>query len=350
MSTSPPSSQGAERSPQRHDRVNNMRVHKATLRKRIRGRTGGGVLNTLTRCAAPPTVAPINFSSLFGTHDDTLDDSDLDAKLIEVSKYSSSPTKAPDHAPDIDLEQLDRALAPVEAPRAAPAPAAAAAPSLVSLAAAGDFLANLGAKPKLSPAQVAAKYGHQYPAPILSRALLRQRCMPHLAIVPQILAGKINTCYIYPMAKAAAAKSPHATMSQLEKFEVDWRRYFGGYYGLERQSFIASLILDRYTAELLAAHHNKVVSYWTLAGFATFVLANEVIIRLIMTDFGCGFERAEAIMQESTDYGLEVADAADFADEPPEEAAAAPDEPPEMPAAAPDVLDMIANRSDSELE
>jgi hypothetical protein len=349
MSTSPPSSQGAERSPRRHDRVNNMRVHKATTRKRIRGRTGGGVLNTLTarREAPMAAVAGIDFSSLFGTHDDTLDDSDLDAKLIEVSKYSSSPSKAPDTAPDIDLERLDKALEPaVAAPKAAPS---AAAPSLVSLAAAGEFLANLGAKPKLSPAQVAAKYGHQYPAPILSRALLRQRCTPHLDIVPQILAGKISTCYIYPMAKAAAARSPHATMSQLEKFEVDWRRYFGGYYGFERQSFIASLILDRYTAELLAAHHNKVVSYWTTAGFATFVLANEVIIRLIMADFGCGFERAEAIMRESTDYGLEVADATDFAE--PEEPH---DEPPEEPEAegpdGPDVLDMIVNRFDSELE
>lgn len=57
------------------------------------------------------------------------------------------------------------------------------------------------------------------------------------------------------------------------------------------------------------------MSYWSIPSFATHVLANEIIIRMIMEDLNLDFETAEKFCQESTDYGIVIADKVDIEDD-----------------------------------
>lgn len=155
-----------------------------------------------------------------------------------------------------------------------------------------------------------------YPNPISSKKLLLKKTEDYLYIIPQILKGKIGTTYFYDMAKSQCELSTHETMTQKEKWNINWQKYFGGYYGFKRQLFIASIIISRLKKDLQhAANRNKAVSYWTINGFSTFVLANEIIIRFVMEEFNCNMTKAESILKESSEFGTTVSDSTELVDD-----------------------------------
>lgn len=349
----------------RHDRVNNLQEKGTTKRKRIRGKIGLKVMNNLVSdskssrdidtknkrtklerissrertpfnslspqksVASSPIRDVSSLLDLFekssngkpnkSNETDSESESDIDGSLIEVGKFSSSPVKRRDSAWD----KMDKMIEPLpnSTRRSIEGKVdnfTGDGKNLASMVASGDFLSTIEKKRKLSKDEIALKYGSKsYPDPIISKKLLSQKCLEHISIVPLILKGKLHTCYLYPLAKRKSIASQHETMTQAEKFEINWSNFFGGYYGFQRQSFIASIIMNKYDLELRQANRtNKVVTYWTINGFATFILANEIILRMIMKDFGdCSLERAEEIMRDSTEYGIEVADEIDMIDD-----------------------------------
>ncbi|CAK7896890.1 hypothetical protein CAAN1_03S05732 [[Candida] anglica] len=334
----------------RHDRVNNMKQNATTTKKRIRGHRGLPIINTLDSkrrkkekvespfSSSPPTSRSVehkdeykrippsilnNFNTKKYSYEDEekssaneASDSDIDGNLIEVGKFSSSPFKSHEK----DVEELDRILSQETTSNSNDHKlrlSEQTTPDLAAIVAKGDFMATLEGRKKYEKKLMEEKYKDaKYPKSIISKQRLVNRIEKYLKVVPQILKGKLDTCYIYPMAKRQYEQSTHETMTQQEKWDIDWQKYFGGYFGFQRQSFIASRITTRYYNELnMASKKNSLLNYWTISGFATFVLANEVIIRLIMEDYQCEFDKAEKIMKESTEYGVAVSDEIDMIDD-----------------------------------
>ncbi|ABN68311.2 predicted protein [Scheffersomyces stipitis CBS 6054] len=156
---------------------------------------------------------------------------------------------------------------------------------------------------------------YAFPSPIRSRKELMRRADKYFDVLPLILKGKQAPSAYYLLAKNQANSSVHETLSATEKWQINWDKFCGGYYGFKRQSLIGNSISVKLAKELRAAHRNKTVSYWTTSGFATHVLANEVIIRMAMEDLSCDFDSAERIVMESVEYGKVIADATEIEDD-----------------------------------
>ena len=147
------------------------------------------------------------------------------------------------------------------------------------------------------------------PKPIVSRKELLARANKYMDLIPKILGGKLNTSIYYEYAKAEQVKSDRETMPALDKWRINWEKYYGGYYGFQRQSIIGAYILDRYEKKLTKfCKDNKTARYWNMSQFSTYVLANEIIIRMIMEDMNLDFDKAEKFCLETVDYGIVVAD------------------------------------------
>lgn len=147
-----------------------------------------------------------------------------------------------------------------------------------------------------------------------SKKELKKRVSEIVSIIPSLLDGTEELSYHYTRASEQRKQLKNATMSSNERWDVDWSRYIGGFYGLRRQTFISTLIQAKY-AELLSKNRNKTVLYWSPDMFCTYVLANEIILRLVMADTGSTKEKAEEMMKDTVDYGSHVADDELFADD-----------------------------------
>ncbi|KAL6451190.1 RTC4 Restriction of telomere capping protein 4 [Candida maltosa Xu316] len=151
------------------------------------------------------------------------------------------------------------------------------------------------------------------PKPIPTRVELLKRAEKYIDVIEDIISGKIGTSCYYELAKKQCMESPHETMSNSDKFKIKWDKYFGGYYGFQRQSIIGNYIMDKLESKLIKfSNKNRTASYWNISQFSTYVLANEIIIRLIMEDMELDFDAAESFCQQTTDYGIIVADASDI--------------------------------------
>ncbi|KAK6458791.1 RTC4-like domain-containing protein [Scheffersomyces xylosifermentans] len=157
---------------------------------------------------------------------------------------------------------------------------------------------------------------YNFPDPIISRKELISRAEKHYHVIANILKGKTAPSIYYELAKSQSSSSSHETMSAAEKWQIKWDKYISGYYGMKRQSLIGSSISVKFKKDLRAAQkRNKTVEYWTSTGFATHVLANEIIIRMAMEDLKCPFEEAENVIQNSVEYGKVVTDSVDVEDD-----------------------------------
>ncbi|CCG24137.1 hypothetical protein CORT_0E05520 [Candida orthopsilosis Co 90-125] len=153
------------------------------------------------------------------------------------------------------------------------------------------------------------------PAPITTRSELLKRARVHFKDLGHIIAGEKSPSEYYVKAKELQRNSAHETMTAKEQTKVDWEQFYGGYYGFQRQSIIGNEITKVCKNDLQKHRKNPTMSYWSIPSFATHVLANEVIIRMIMEDLNLDFEAAEKFCQESTDYGIVIADKVDIEDD-----------------------------------
>lgn len=162
--------------------------------------------------------------------------------------------------------------------------------------------------------KVKEKYHEQaFPLPT-SKAALKKRTEKHIELIPRILAGEEELSFYYTLALDQRKKLKHSTMTLQERWDIKWEKYVAGFYGLKRQVFISSLIQNRYK-DLLAKSTNKTVKYWTPDMFATYVLANEIILKLVMEDMDLAKPQAEKLLKDTVDYGCKMADEEEFEDD-----------------------------------
>lgn len=164
---------------------------------------------------------------------------------------------------------------------------------------------------------VKEKYqNYKFPESITSKRELMKRTEQHIDEIKKILDFKMSPSIFYTQAKAQQQSSSHSIMSSSDRWQIDWKLFYGGYFGLKRQLIIGQILRSRCRKELRnAARKNDTVSYWTTSEFATYVLANEVIIRIAMEDCDCDFEAAERIILDSQEYGSIVADSIEIVDD-----------------------------------
>ncbi|RKP30521.1 hypothetical protein METBISCDRAFT_23253 [Metschnikowia bicuspidata] len=163
-------------------------------------------------------------------------------------------------------------------------------------------------------APVRAKYASKtFPLP-KSKQRLKLRVSALLPVVKRLLEGAEELSYHYTRASAQRKLLKNATMSSSEHWDVRWDEYVGGFYGFRRQAFISELIQAEY-ADLLPKIRNKTISYWSPDMFCMYVLANEIILRLIMEDMQLLKQETETVMKETADYGCHIADEQEFTDD-----------------------------------
>ena len=181
----------------------------------------------------------------------------------------------------------------------------------------GDILAAMESqKTRIGEITFQQYKNYGYPEPPSSKRTLLRKVEKFLPIIDGILKCKERTSYFFDYARAQFETSHHETMSKAEKWQIDWTKYFGGYYGLKRQLFIGEIIKYKYRHSLsVFSQRNEMASYWAVNGFANFVLANELILRMVMEDFTCDFEKAQSIVRQSVDYGLRYIDSHPFNDD-----------------------------------
>ncbi|ODV70390.1 hypothetical protein HYPBUDRAFT_89454, partial [Hyphopichia burtonii NRRL Y-1933] len=157
--------------------------------------------------------------------------------------------------------------------------------------------------------EVKKNYQHyNFPPPIKSRKLLKSRTLKYLDLIPSIIKGKIASKY-YNLAYQQQKTSSNSKMSKDEHWQISWNKYVGGYYGLERQHFINLVILSKWRNLINSKElSNPTLRYWTTNDFSAYVLANEIIIRLVMEDMHCSQSKAEDIINKTTEYGTIVMD------------------------------------------
>lgn len=294
---------GPARSPQKRSAIFNghseVSPHTSRKRKQI-------FTNLLSR--PKPTAAGSASATTENPLSDADSDSDKDFSIIDVASMEAEVLHRGD---DPASAEIDNILAN-ETPNPEFLSAASTDIASTLLGDPGTILEKLTSD-KIDP--VKRKFEHKhYPPTVKSKRLLKERVEKYLSLVPQILNGDIDASVFYTLAKNQCRRSNHETMTQDEKWEIDWSQYVGGYMGLKRQQFIALIVMSRYR-KLLQSHKNRTVVYWTINGFATYVLANEIILRFIMEDMKCDQARATAIVRESVEYGTVVTDSVGLVDD-----------------------------------
>lgn len=252
-------------------------------------------------------------------------DSETEIQLINLKQLSSSPAKSQEPHNEKEVQVLDKLIATssnkykdyMENVRQNDGELASSDDGFAVELMKGNILSTMENRKQTNIEAIRLKYKDKdYPNTVSSKKALLERTEAHLYIIPEILKGKLETSIFYDMAKSLSESSNYETMTHKEKWSVNWQEFFGGYYGFKRQLFIGSIIISRHKNDLLnAANKNKTVSYWTINGFSTFVLANEIIIRFIMQDFDCTMSEAENIIRESSEYGTVISDSTELIDD-----------------------------------
>lgn len=188
------------------------------------------------------------------------------------------------------------------------------APSAGGTGSAGaDAVARAIAVSPASPAVALKYHGAALPLP-RSKKRLRARTEQLMPLIPQLLAGKQPLSFYYTLAVNQRRRLPHAHMTQAERWDIAWAQYIGGFYGLRRQLYVGALVHARFRAQL-ARSTSKTILYWAPDMFCTYVLANEIILRLVMEDMGLDQAAAERLLRATVDYGCHVADHEELADD-----------------------------------
>jgi len=252
-------------------------------------------------------------------------DSETETQLINLKQLSSSPAKGHEPNNENEVRVLDKLIATssnkykdyMENVRQNEGELVSSDDDFAVELMKGNILSTMENRKQANIEAIRLKYKDKgYPTPISSKKALLERTEAHLYIIPEILKGKLDTSIFYDIAKSLSESSNHETMTHKEKWNVNWQELFGGYYGFKRQLFISSIIISRHKNDLQnAANKNKTVSYWTINGFSTFVLANEIIIRFIMQDYDCTMCEAENIIKESSEYGTMISDSTELIDD-----------------------------------
>jgi len=159
--------------------------------------------------------------------------------------------------------------------------------------------------------EVKLKYERERPSfqpRVLGTAELQSRTEKHIPLLKGILSGHRRS-HFYDIARGISQESLHPFITDLELINVSKDR-FHGYYGAVRAHVISAYIIDKLGPLLKEKfHRNRVMKFWRTDYFALYVLASEVIARLVEEDMQFDtLDEAYAEMQRTNDYGLYVMD------------------------------------------
>lgn len=146
------------------------------------------------------------------------------------------------------------------------------------------------------------------------RSDLRRAVLPHLALIPRLLAGEEEFSFYFNLAVEQRKILNCDTMSEQERWQIEWQKHTAGFHGLRRQAYVSQLIQDHH-GTTLARSKNSTVLYWTPEMFCTYVLANEMLLRAYMERTGVPLHEAEKVFRETADFGCHVADGVEFVDD-----------------------------------
>lgn len=247
--------------------------------------------------------------------------SDSDSQLIDLSLLSSSPARDRGN----ELDEIAKLIQESEDEPAADTSKKSSTSQLggpnlstneEEFSSFPSLMQSLQRKVVESSTEIADRFKeYGIPKPVTSKRELAVRVERHLQVARKVLTQKKGSSF-YNSAKNILNQSRHDTMTLKEKLEIDWNIFYGGYYGLKRQLFIGNIIVSQLHDELRTSAGNcREISYWTINGFSSFVLANEVILSMIMEDFKCDREKAENIARETVDYGKAITDTRDITDD-----------------------------------
>lgn len=158
------------------------------------------------------------------------------------------------------------------------------------------------------------KYAERKLPLFTKRSELRRAVLPHLALIPQLLAGEEEFSFYFNLAVDQRKNLSCDTMSGQERWQIEWQKHTAGFHGLRRQAYVSQLIQDRH-GSLLARSRNSTVLYWTPEMFCTYVLANEMLLRAYMERAGVSLREAEKVFRETADFGCHVADSVELVDD-----------------------------------
>lgn len=149
-----------------------------------------------------------------------------------------------------------------------------------------------------------------------TKSQLGARVAKYLEIIPDLLNGTMTMSCFYDMAKSQRDKIGNDTLRQRDKYMINWDDFTGGYYGLKRQFYISSLILTHHKSKLIQkSKKNHTLAFWGIEDFCKFILSNEIIVRLVMEDYGCDLAKAESITKSTVEYGKIVSDDKELEDD-----------------------------------
>lgn len=136
----------------------------------------------------------------------------------------------------------------------------------------------------------------------------------HVHIVPQILNGLIDS-YFYSLAKEVRENSSHEILTNKVHHSIDWSKFSTGYIGAKRTIAVAMHIRSLYSRILEETlKKSSVVSFWSLESFNLYVLAPEVISRIVMDQMDLTLKESINLMELTGDYGKYIMDKIPFED------------------------------------
>lgn len=232
------------------------------------------------------------------------DDGLIDISLTRPRSETLTENNASKSTAKPNFEDIDRLLEE-ETKSASSSPAKASYSTLPSSILEGTLDSENPVKEKYK--------NRRFPLPSSQKAL-KARVKKLLPVIPRILAGDEELSFYYTLALEQRKELPNRTMSSSEQENTEWKRYIGGFYGLKRQHFVSRMVLAKYSEELKKLT-NKTIVYWTPETFSTYVLANEIILRIVAEDEKLLFAKAEKLLKDTIDYGCYVADEVEFEDD-----------------------------------
>lgn len=266
----------------------------------VNANTKVGKYHEGTEVKASEPEEPEKVSGVMSFIPDSLNDSDSDDDLIDIGHVEVKSNET------IDFEETDKLVASGNERIKT-----SSTPEVISKDInSSNLISNILEKDNLS--EIKIKYKGKEPPKVPTKEALTNRMDKYLALVPSFLTGKENMSFFYDLAKQERDKTSNETLRQRDKYHINWQDFSGGYYGLERQQFIASTILQKFSSQLKQSlKKNTTLQFWGIEDFCKYILANEIIIRLIMEDYNCDFTKAEQIIKETSDYGI-VTDSLEF--------------------------------------
>lgn len=155
---------------------------------------------------------------------------------------------------------------------------------------------------------VEKKYkGKNYPG-AFSKTELEQKIKKHMKCVPRILSGEIASPY-YGHASDIAKSSSSTVLSSTEFLRLPINEFTIGFYGIKRQSAIATYLRKEFGQELEnSLLTNKTMQFWSLDSFVFYVLSCDVAMRMAASDLKISTGEAFDLLFDTVDYGKYITD------------------------------------------